>query len=107
LVLKYRGALHRYIQTEMEFLDISLPGAAYRYTVKIKKKFRHQNKQEFEYANPQQPKNGKDIPNNQPSENQSKPHENKSNKNMKKDIGKWCDFHKIPWNNTNECRSKQ
>jgi hypothetical protein len=25
-VLKYRGALHRYIQTEMEFLDISSLG---------------------------------------------------------------------------------
>jgi hypothetical protein len=35
LVLKYRGALHRYIQTEMEFLDISSLGAAYRYAVKI------------------------------------------------------------------------
>jgi hypothetical protein len=30
LVLKYRGALHRYIQTEMDFLDISSLGAAYR-----------------------------------------------------------------------------
>jgi hypothetical protein len=29
LVLKYHGALHRYIQTEMEFLDISSLGAAY------------------------------------------------------------------------------
>jgi hypothetical protein len=35
LVLKYRGALHIYIQTEMDFLDISSLGAAYRY-VKIK-----------------------------------------------------------------------
>jgi hypothetical protein len=26
---------------------------------------------------------------------------------MKNDIGKWCDFHKISWHNTNECRSKQ
>jgi hypothetical protein len=26
---------------------------------------------------------------------------------MKNDIGKWCDFHKIPWHNTDECRSKQ
>jgi hypothetical protein len=35
MVLKYRSALHRYIQTEMEFLDISSLGAAYRYTIKI------------------------------------------------------------------------
>jgi hypothetical protein len=26
---------------------------------------------------------------------------------MKKDMGKWCEYHKIPWNNTKECRSKQ
>jgi hypothetical protein len=44
LVLKYRGALHRYIQTEMDFLDISSLGAAYRYAVKIEQKFKHQNK---------------------------------------------------------------
>jgi hypothetical protein len=47
LVLKYRGALHRYIQTEMDFLDISSLGAAYRYVVKIEQKFKHQNKWEF------------------------------------------------------------
>jgi hypothetical protein len=41
LVLKYRGALHRYIQTEMDFLDISSLGAAYRYVVKIEQKFKH------------------------------------------------------------------
>ena len=35
LVLKYYGALHRYIQTEMDFLDISSFGVAYRYSVKI------------------------------------------------------------------------
>jgi hypothetical protein len=44
LVLKYHGALHRYIQTEMDFLDISSLGVAYRYVVKIEQKFRHQNK---------------------------------------------------------------
>ena len=26
---------------------------------------------------------------------------------MKKDIGKWCVFHKIPQHNTDECHSKQ
>jgi hypothetical protein len=107
LVLKYRGALHRYIQTEMEFLDISLLGAAYRYAVKIEKKFRHQNKWEFESANPQQPKYDKDDPNKQPLENQSKPQEKKGHGKTKKDTGKWCDFHKIPWHNTDECHSKQ
>ena len=63
LVLKYRGALHRYIQTEMDFLDISSLGAAYQYAVKIKKKFKHQKKWEFNSANPQQPKYDKDNPN--------------------------------------------
>jgi hypothetical protein len=36
LVLKYGSALHRYIHTEMEFLDISSLGTTYRYAVKIK-----------------------------------------------------------------------
>jgi hypothetical protein len=42
LVLKYHGALHRYIQIEMDFLDISSLGAAYRYAVKIEQKI-HNN----------------------------------------------------------------
>jgi hypothetical protein len=42
----------------MDFLDISSLGAAYRYVVKIEQKFKHQNKQEFGSANPQQPENG-------------------------------------------------
>ena len=44
LVLKYHGALQRYIQTEMDFLDISSLGVAYQYVVKIEHKFKHQNK---------------------------------------------------------------
>jgi hypothetical protein len=35
MVLKYRGALHRYIQNKMEFLDICSLGVAYRYAIKI------------------------------------------------------------------------
>jgi hypothetical protein len=50
LVLKYRSCLHRYIQEEMEFLDISLLVAAYRYATKIEQKFK-QKKRYFVYAN--------------------------------------------------------
>jgi hypothetical protein len=40
LVLKYRSFLHIYIQEEMEFLDISSLGVAYRYAAKIEQKFK-------------------------------------------------------------------
>jgi hypothetical protein len=40
LVLKYRNCLHRHIQEEMEFLNISLLGVAYRYDAKIEQKFK-------------------------------------------------------------------
>jgi hypothetical protein len=39
-VLKYCGGLHRYIQAEMEFLDILSLGAAYRYAIKIEQKIK-------------------------------------------------------------------
>ena len=38
LVLKYHGFLHRYIQIEMDFLDISSMGVVRWYAIKIEKK---------------------------------------------------------------------
>jgi hypothetical protein len=55
LVLKYRSCLHRYIQKEMEFLDISSLGVAYRYVAKIEKKFK-QKKRDFGSTNQKQGK---------------------------------------------------
>jgi hypothetical protein len=55
----------------------------------------------------QQQKHGKDSPNQQPLDNQSKTQDKKFKGKMKNETGKWCDLHKIPWNNTDECRSKQ
>jgi hypothetical protein len=43
LVLKYRDGWHRYIQAEMDFLDISSLGKTYRYAVKIKQKIKQKN----------------------------------------------------------------
>jgi hypothetical protein len=72
LVLKYHGALHKYIQTEMDFLNISSLGASYRYVVKIEHKFRHQNKWELGPTNIEKPKHSKDDPKQQHLENKSK-----------------------------------
>jgi hypothetical protein len=91
----------------MDFLNISSLGDAYRYAIKIEQKFRHQNKGEFGSTNLQQPKHSKDDPNQQPLDNQSKTQDKKGKGNMKNDTRKWCDFHKIPWHNTDECRLKQ
>ena len=40
MFLKYHGFLHKYIQTKMEFLEISSLGVAYQYAVKIEQKFK-------------------------------------------------------------------
>ena len=110
LILKYRSGIHQYIQTEMDFLYIPSLGTAYRYAVKIEEKFRQKNKRDFGPANPLH-KQGKDNPGPQNTgngeENQSPPQAKKGNGKTKKDIDKWCEFHKIPWHNTNECFSKQ
>ena len=44
VILKYSSGLHWYIQTDMEFLEISSLGSSYPYAIKIEEKFRQQNK---------------------------------------------------------------
>ena len=58
LVLKYRSCLHRYIQEEMEFLDISSLGTTYQYAAKFEQKFK-QKKRDFGSVNK---KKGKGTP---------------------------------------------
>jgi hypothetical protein len=64
--------------------------------LKLSKKFKHQNKQEFGSTNLQQQKYDKDNPNKQSPENQSKPQEKKGHRKDEEGHQKWCDFHKIP-----------
>eukprot|EP00253_Pinus_taeda_P017352 PITA_17352 len=89
LILKYHDCLHKYIQEEIEFLNISSLGTAYRYAVKVEQKFK-QKKRDFGSANPKQ---GKGAPKPQekgqtqrgPPKLQAKNNAAKS----KKDTGKW------------------
>jgi hypothetical protein len=49
----------------------------------------------------------KDNPNRQSPNIQSKPQEKKGHGKTKNYTRKWCNFHKRPWHNTDECHSKQ
>jgi hypothetical protein len=99
----------------MEFLEIASLGTTYTYVVKIEQKIK-QKRQEFGSANSSQPKQVKGDPNlhskgqredGHSQDNQSKSQHKKSNEKTKKETGKWCEYHKIPWHNTEECCSKK
>jgi hypothetical protein len=97
----------------MEFLDIVSLGTAYRYVAKIEQKFK-QKRREFRSANSSQPKQRSPNPHNtgqikdgHSHDNQSKLQHKKGNEKSKKETEKWCEYHKIPWSNTEECFSKQ
>eukprot|EP00253_Pinus_taeda_P027416 PITA_27416 len=93
----------RYIQEEMESMNISSLGTTYRYVVKIEQKFK-QKKRDFGSANLKtkgQSQGG--VTQDNPSKQQEKNNTTKS----KKHIGQWCEFHKSPTHNTSECQTKQ
>jgi hypothetical protein len=54
--------MHRYIQAEMEFLDMSSLATTYQYAVKIEQKLK-QKTRKFGPGNPSQQKKGKGDPN--------------------------------------------
>jgi hypothetical protein len=101
----------------MDLLYISLLGVSYRYAVKIEQKFKQRSKQEFGFENMPRKKYGKGNPNShnkghinkegQPQDIQFKTQKNKGNGKFKKDTGKRCEFHKVPWHNIDECFSKK
>lgn len=112
LALKYHGYLHKYIQDEMDFLDISSFDVPYRYAIEIKQKFK-QNKRDFGSMNlkeakgtPKQKKNGQ-IQGGVNRDNPSKTKLNKSTTKTNKDMGNCYQLHKIPTHNTSECPTKQ
>lgn len=87
----------------MEVWDISSLSMTYRYTVKIKQKFK-QKKWDFGSVNLK--KKGQ-IQGMVIQDNLSKPQEKNSTTKSHKDIGRWCEFHKIRTHNTSECGTKQ
>jgi hypothetical protein len=48
LVLKHCSNIHKCIEIEMKFLDISLFGATYHYVVNIENKFHHDIENKFQ-----------------------------------------------------------
>eukprot|EP00253_Pinus_taeda_P031704 PITA_31704 len=85
---------------------------SYRYAVKVEQKFK-QKKRDFGSVNLKQ---GKDAPKpqnkgqSQGGAAQDNPPKLEAKNNIvkpKKDMGKWCEFHKSSTHNTSECRAKQ
>jgi hypothetical protein len=95
----------------MEFLDISSLGVAYRYAANIEHKFKKKER-DFGYVNQKQGKGTNKPQNKGPSQGETtwdnlpNPQVKNNTTKPKKDMGKWCVFHKSSTHNISECRAK-
>jgi hypothetical protein len=103
MVLKYRGGLHRYIQAEMEFLDICPWVRPIDMSSKSSRSL-NKRRDNLGLGTPHSKKRkGQPQPTEQRTEKiwttsgqPAKPQAKKDTGKTKKDTGKWCDFHKSP-----------
>jgi len=96
----------------MEFLEITSLNMAYWYVVKIEQKFK-QKMRKFGSVNQKQgkgtpkPQNKGKIQGVATQENLPKLQAKNNTTKTKKEMGKWCEFHKGSTHNTSECQAKQ